>query len=88
MLRCVCRCVEGAYTFCPYLVPPKTFTSLAIPPVAEYINMWYCKYSQHPVSGGLGLLPAVLVRPFRLTYSRLDAPAAQKLWPHGLCMNP
>lgn len=39
------RCVEGAYTFCPYLVPPKTFTSLAIPPVAEYINMWYCKYT-------------------------------------------
>ena len=40
----VTKCVEGAFTYCNYWIPPKTYTALAIPSNAVFLQMWRCNY--------------------------------------------
>lgn len=38
------RCDDSSFKVCPYWIPPKTFTALAIPANASYIKMERCVY--------------------------------------------
>jgi hypothetical protein len=42
----ITKCVSGAFTHCDNWVPPRTFTALAIPRNAVFLNMWFCQITQ------------------------------------------
>lgn len=44
-VRMTNACPTSSKTSCPYWIPPKTFTALAIPKEATVLEMWMCSLS-------------------------------------------